>query len=541
MDTIHNASVSWPLGVRSVTHLRNTKKTATKLRAKTAPSLRITTSRRKGTVKKGEPIEDLSPRMTKLHQKRAKVEGQWEVPVLRDVLEVLTCNSTTLQRSRSHYADRVQIMQKTVERRGVPVPVVDIALKASRRFRHPERLEANLPVYQVRLTNSARSLKFKQSIQDELARLTAPKTMVESDTEHEHDVKEQNSLAEAQDKVSLPVECYGGTISEQIINVVDEPVHRVVNPRENIPTISSGAAGAPPPPPSTPDQQRSPATPVEKALKHNSATYLYKRNQKKVRARSAAETKRIILAAHIETLTPFPSMKTTGYNKNMEYFNGEMNMMSWNTLEQLYKTREPNSSQTIPTAIIARRMTISPVNVTRVNKSAGKRYISVKNIRPFSKSEAESMSTIKYVSTYDVDETTARDDVINRDSNILVDIKNPYGLRNTQKTAARDTSKEDTGTCAVSQHNNIITKRNSDCGADKEKKKPTCIAPIVIPCALTDTHNNENNTVNSENEPKVDQIRQNRETTKLTTNDSTTLSRKVLAASRPKSGVLKVR
>ena len=116
MDTIHNASVSWPLGVRSVTNFRNTKKVVQKPRAKTAPSLRIVTPRRKGPVKKGEPIEDLSPRMTKMRQKQANVEGQWEVPVLRDVLEILTCDSTTLQRSRSHSADRVQIMRKTVEK-----------------------------------------------------------------------------------------------------------------------------------------------------------------------------------------------------------------------------------------------------------------------------------------------------------------------------------------------------------------------------------------------------------------------------------------
>ena len=327
MDTIHNASVSWPLGVRSDINFRNTEKAVKKPRAKTAPSLRIATPRRKGAVKKGEPFEDLSPRMTKMRQKQTKVEIQWEVPVLRDVLEILTCNSTNLQRSRSNSADRVQIMQKTVEKRGVPVPIVDVALKASRRFRHPERLEANLPVTPVQLTNSARSLQFRQSIQDELARLAAatPKTTLED----EHDVREQNSLAEVKDKMGLPAGCQSSTISEPIINVVDKPAHHTVNSRENIPTISSGAAGAPPPPPSTPDQQRPPATPVEKALKHNSATYLYKRNQRKNRARRAVETKRIILAAHIESLTPFPSMKTTGYNKNMEYFTGEMNIMSW--------------------------------------------------------------------------------------------------------------------------------------------------------------------------------------------------------------------
>ena len=517
METIHNASVSWPLGVRSVTNFRNTKKVVQKPRAKTAPSLRIVTPRRKGPLKKGEPIEDLSPRMTKMRQKQVNVEGQWEVPVLRDVLEILTCNSTTLQRSRSHSADRVQIIRKPVEKRGVPVPIVDVALKASRRFRHPERLEANLPVTPVRLTKSARSFKFRQSIQDELARLTAvaPKTAAESNTEHEHDVKEQDSLAEVQDKVSISAECQSSTISEQIINFVDEPAHRTVNSRENIPTISSGAAGAPPAPPSTPDQQRPASTPVEKALKHNSATYSYKRNQRKNRTRSVAETRRIVLAAHIETLTPFPTTKTTGYNKNMEYFNGEMNIMSSNTLEQLYKTKEPNSPQTMPTAIIARQMTISPVCVTRVNKSAGKRYISVKNIRPFTKPEAdESMSTIKYVSTYDVNEaTTARAHGTQKNSNILAELKNQDDSKNTQKAVFRDISKEEMETYrSASQHNEVMTKRNTDDGVDEEKKKSARSAPIVIPCALTDTHDNENNTVNPENESKIDKVRQKCET-----------------------------
>ena len=545
MDTIHNVSVSWPLGVRSVTNFRNIKKVVQKPRTNTALSLRIVTPRRKGPVKKGEPIEDLSPRMTKMRQKQANV-GQWEVPVLRDVLEILTCDSTTLQRSRSHSADRVQIMRKTVEKQGVPVPIVDVTLKASRRFRHPERLEANLPVTPVRLTNSARSFKFRQSIQDELARLTAvaPKTAAESNTEHEHDVKEQDSLAEVQDKVSISAECQSSTISEQIINFVDEPAHLTVNSRENIPTISSGAAGTPPAPPSTPDQQRPASTPVEKALKHNSATYSYKRNQRKNRTRSAAQTRRIVLAAHIETLTPFPTTKTTGYNKNMEYFNGEMNIMSSNTLEQLYKTNEPNSSQTMPTAIIARQMTISPVSVTRVNKSAGKRYISVKNIRPFTKPEAyESMSTIKYVSTYDVNEaTTARAHGTQKNSNILAELKNQDDLKNTQKGVSRDISKEDMEiNRSASKHNEVMTKRNTDDGVDEEKKKSARIAPIVIPCALTDTHDNENNTVNPENEPKIDTIRQKLETTELTTNDRTIQSRNVLVTSRPKSGVLKVR
>ena len=537
MDTIHCASVSWPLGVKSVANFRNTEKVAKKPRAKTAPSVRIVTPRRQGAVKKGEPFEDLSPRMTKMRQKQAKVEAQWEVPVLRDILEILTCNSTNLQRSRSYSADRVQIMQKTVEKRGVPVPIVDVALKASRRFRHPERLEANLPVTPVRLTNSARSLQFRQSIQEELARLTAvtPKTTAE----HEHDVKEQVSLAEVKDKMSLSAECQSSTTSEQIINVVDEPAHRTVNSRENIPTISSGAAGAPPPPPSTPDQQRPPVTPVEKALKRNSATYLYKRNQRKNRARSAVETKCIILATHIETLTPFSSMKTSGYNKNMDYFNGEMNIMSWNTLEQLYKTKEPNNPQTIPTAIIAKQMTISPVNVTRVNKSAGKRYISVKNIRPFTKPEAdESSSAIKYVSTYDVNETTARDHVIDKDFNSPAELKSQDVSKNTGKAVSKDTSREGMETNrSVSQHNMIMTKGNTDGEVDDdEKKKSARIAPIVIPCALTDIPDNENNNVNPEYEPKLDEIRQKSETRELTN-----AKQNVLAASRLKSGVLKVR
>ena len=107
---------------------------------------------------------------------------------------------------------------------------------------------------------------------------------------------------------------------------------------------------------------------------------------------------------------------------------------------------------------------------------------------------------------------------------------------------SRDISKEDMETNrSASQHNEVMTKRNTDVGVDEEKKKSARIAPIVIPCALTDTHDNENNTVNPENEPKIDTIRQKLETTELTTNDRTMQSRNVLVTSRPKSGVLKVR
>ena len=113
-------------------------------------------------------------------------------------------------------------------------------------------------------------------------------------------------------------------------------------------------------------------------------------------------------------------------------------------------------------------MTISPVNVTRVNKSAGKRF-SVKNIRPFTEPEADvSASALKYVSTYDVNETTAPDHGIEKDSNVLAELKKS---KNTGNAVSLDTSREGMETDrSVNQHNKITTKRKTDDELGDEKK-----------------------------------------------------------------------
>ena len=85
------------------------------------------------------------------------------------------------------------------------------------------------------------------------------------------------------------------------------------------------------------------------------------------------------------------------------------------------------------------------------------------------------MSTIKYVSTYDVNEaTTARAHGTQKNSNILAELNNQDDSKNTQKAVSRDTciSKEDMETNrSASQHIEVMTKRNMDDGVDEEKKK----------------------------------------------------------------------
>ena len=346
MDIIHDAPVSWPLGVRSATSFNRKVATGRKPRAKTAPIIRLSGKRR--NIKKGEPLEDLSPRTNRMLQKREMVVVQRDVPVLRDVLEILTCNSAPLKQSRAHSADRVSIMQKTTQKRGVPLPAAEMALKTSRRYRHPERLKANMPVTQLRIVKSARPRKITKDEGDNPENLTECVLCQLSNTNGENNVSKSffdgvrkcNSpgkhLSE-EGEIDCSEESSKEAESQQIVNVVNDVVNDPCVSRENVPTLASGTVGAPPPPPSTPDLQKLPVTPVEKALKHNSATYSYKRHPRKSRAQSILETKRIVYETNVETLTPFPPMKTTGYNKSVQYFNEHMNIMSRNTLEQLYK------------------------------------------------------------------------------------------------------------------------------------------------------------------------------------------------------------
>ena len=378
MDVIHNASVSWPLGVRSATGFNTKVTTVRNPRAQTAPVTQVNdVYRKKRHVRKGEPLEDLSPRTNKMLQKGEMVLFKPEVPALRDILEILTCNSSMLKQSQAHSADRVRIMQKTAQKRGVPLPAAEVALKTSRRYRHPERLEANLPVTPLRLVKSAHPRNATQDFEDNPERLTEYVPELSSNAKNEPDRSKNKNVynevgkddipdGEQSDKTSEEHPKDGN--SQQIINAVDDAVNDPLVLRENVPTIASGTAGAPPPPPSTPEFHKVPATPVEKALKHNSATYTYKRHQRKSRAQSLAETKKIIYETNVETLTPFPPMKTTVYNKNLEYFNDHMNIMSRNTLEQLYNTKNHNNGTNIPSPVVQRQMTISSAHTPRINK-----------------------------------------------------------------------------------------------------------------------------------------------------------------------------
>ena len=558
MDVIHNASVSWPLGVRSATSFNTKVTTVRKPRAQTAPVIGVNdVYRKKRYVKKGETLEDLSPRTNKMLQKGEIALVKPEVPALRDILEILTCYSSRSKQSRAHSADRVRIIQKTAQKRGVPLSAAEVALKTSRRYRHPERLEANLPVTPLRLVKSAHFRDATQDFEDNLERLTEYVSKL-SNTKNETDTCKNvyrkagkddildDKQSDKTDTDSIEDHPKDGS-SQQIVNIVDDAVNDHLVSRENVPTIASGTAGAPPPPPSTPELHKVPATPVEKALKHNSATYTYKRHQRKSRAQSLAETKKIIYEMNVETLTPFPAMKTMGYNKNPEYFNDYMNIMSRNTLEQLYNTKNYNKGTNILSPVIQRQMTMSSAHTTRINKvplEKENKYVSVTTIRPFTKPVVlfPASSTANYVSIYD----------INGDSVPKVPQRNLNNTTSTSSSTSQETTLQnqisscnESDKCTPINNRDIFdtaVNRGENVDIEKRGKRSTHTVPIVIPLVPNDNCEGisgsklDDTDIGGNARTKAKHV-----TLELNTDARITRDRNSHLISRQKTGILKVR